>query len=350
MSNPTELTDLDRLEALARAATPGPWSWWTSNSILRLSADDGIDGGVLHAYSHRGYADICCGESDRAFIAAANPAAVLALIELARRAQPEGEAPQADTIDTPEFRDLLHTVQALFIGDASAAKAALIAHIDARIAPAAQHAESGALEAELKRRMATYAAGHEAAVEYLRSELEKARAALTAQSQDTGLLKLALEQAKSRIAQADARIEELEAAQSQGAQPSLAALDQAWKLGLKADVDGWADLRAQQAAAPGALAVIPVSAIQEIVDTKYPVSRNDYTSVNSILKKLEAAIAAAPSAPGTPEAPGLPGQTDEEAYAGSGYHHVMSLDTFKTFRREYENRAAQLDGGQGDGA
>ncbi|GEM_PF-4341687 len=98
MSNPTELPDLDlnHLEALARAATPGPWSWWTSNSVLRLTGDDGIDGGVLHAYSHRGHADICCGESDRAFMVAANPAAVLALIALARRAQPEGEAPQAE--------------------------------------------------------------------------------------------------------------------------------------------------------------------------------------------------------------------------------------------------------------
>ena len=87
--------NLDHLEALARAANPGPWKWWTSNSVLRLSAADGIDGGVLRAHSHRGHADICCGESDRAFITAANPAAVLALIALARRAQPEGEATQA---------------------------------------------------------------------------------------------------------------------------------------------------------------------------------------------------------------------------------------------------------------
>jgi hypothetical protein len=91
-----ELPDLDHLEALARAANPGPWEWWTSNSVLRLSAADGIDGGVLQAYSHRGGSNICCGMSDRAFIAAANPAAVLTLIALARRAQPEGEAPQAE--------------------------------------------------------------------------------------------------------------------------------------------------------------------------------------------------------------------------------------------------------------
>jgi len=41
--------------------------------------------------------------------------------------------------------------------------------------------ESGSLEAELKRRMDVFAAGHEAAVDYIRSELEKARAALAAQ-------------------------------------------------------------------------------------------------------------------------------------------------------------------------
>jgi len=110
-----ELPDLDHLEALARAANPGPWEWWTSNSVLRLSAADGIDGGVLQAYSHRGGSNICCGMSDRAFIAAANPAAVLALIALARRARPYatggtvpgglhlvGEAPQATCTVPPE--------------------------------------------------------------------------------------------------------------------------------------------------------------------------------------------------------------------------------------------------------
>ena len=102
---PPELLDLDKLEALARAANPGPWKWWTSNSVLRLSAADGIDGGVLHAYSHRGHADICCGESDRAFIAAANPAGVLALIALARAAlahQPAQE--QASTTRVTETK------------------------------------------------------------------------------------------------------------------------------------------------------------------------------------------------------------------------------------------------------
>ena len=106
-NNTTRLSgeqNLDHLEALARAATPGPWAWWTSNSVLRLTGDDGIDGGVLHAYARRDHADICCGESDRAFIAAANPAAVLELIALARRAAPvsapiAGDAPLRAALD-----------------------------------------------------------------------------------------------------------------------------------------------------------------------------------------------------------------------------------------------------------
>jgi len=104
--------------------------------------------------------------------------------------QTEGEAPQADW---QAYALNLHAVMER--GYKSLASAAMCQTRDGEAAwyamgealavmpPAAQHAETGALEAELKRRMATYAAGHEAAVEYLRSELEKARAALAAQSQ-----------------------------------------------------------------------------------------------------------------------------------------------------------------------
>jgi len=91
-----ELPDLDHMEALARAATPGPWCWWTSNSTLRLTGADGRDGGVLYGYARQGDGDVNCAPNNQAFIAAANPAAVLALIALARRAQPECEAPQAE--------------------------------------------------------------------------------------------------------------------------------------------------------------------------------------------------------------------------------------------------------------
>ena len=75
--------DLVKLRELAQAATLGPWEWWTSNSVLRLTGADGRDGGVLYAYAraHAGHADVQCSAEDQAFIAAANPAAILALLD-----------------------------------------------------------------------------------------------------------------------------------------------------------------------------------------------------------------------------------------------------------------------------
>ena len=83
---PVAQIDLSHLEQLARAATRGPWSWWTSNSTLRLTGGDGRDGGVLYGYVHSGDGDVYCSEQNQAFIAATNPAAVLELIALARAA------------------------------------------------------------------------------------------------------------------------------------------------------------------------------------------------------------------------------------------------------------------------
>lgn len=51
--------------------TPGPWEWWTSNSIRRLSAG-GRDGNVLHAVRlHDGFADVQVSDADAHLIAAA---------------------------------------------------------------------------------------------------------------------------------------------------------------------------------------------------------------------------------------------------------------------------------------
>lgn len=83
---------LDKLEALARAATPGPWSWWTSNSTLRLTGADGRDGGVLYGYVHAGDGDVYCSDANQAFIAAANPAMFTTLVAQARAAQPQPSA------------------------------------------------------------------------------------------------------------------------------------------------------------------------------------------------------------------------------------------------------------------
>ena len=56
--------------------TPGPWQWWTSNSLKRLTSHaggrSGKDGGVLHAYRCTdGVADIAVSEADMALISAA---------------------------------------------------------------------------------------------------------------------------------------------------------------------------------------------------------------------------------------------------------------------------------------
>jgi len=95
--------DHTNLRALALAATPGPWTWWTSNSYRRLSSDaTRKDGDVLRGVAQRdGHPDIACSEADRAYIAAANPAAILVLLaELERehRARCEAEAIAGDTL------------------------------------------------------------------------------------------------------------------------------------------------------------------------------------------------------------------------------------------------------------
>ena len=78
--------NLAELERLARAATPGPWEWWTSNSFRRLSARR--DGDVLCAVSCRdGVPDIKGSEANKDFIAGANPETVLALIERLKEAR-----------------------------------------------------------------------------------------------------------------------------------------------------------------------------------------------------------------------------------------------------------------------
>jgi hypothetical protein len=78
------MIDLDELKRLAQAATTGPWKWWTSNSELRLTGADQKDGGVLHAYKHSTWADISCSVANQDFIAAANPAVILKLIDEVR--------------------------------------------------------------------------------------------------------------------------------------------------------------------------------------------------------------------------------------------------------------------------
>jgi hypothetical protein len=75
--------DYDELRAaIAAGPTEGKWNWWTSNSYNRLSTDaDCRDGGVLRAVKYSdGVAGIEGREEDLAYIAAANPETIAALL------------------------------------------------------------------------------------------------------------------------------------------------------------------------------------------------------------------------------------------------------------------------------
>jgi hypothetical protein len=111
--------NLDHLEALAKAATPGPWHWVNpgNDQPRKLGEWRASLRTVQQFNTHRGDtlpkfivdAEEIRDENMDAnanFIAAANPAAVLALIQLARRAQPEGEAPQADDTVIARLADI----------------------------------------------------------------------------------------------------------------------------------------------------------------------------------------------------------------------------------------------------
>lgn len=90
--------DLDELERLARAATPGPWTWDNAkgNEAFHLegAADNYDDREILHAISGTIYSEhssdpACIGvaEKHKAYISAVNPTVILELIERVRRAE-----------------------------------------------------------------------------------------------------------------------------------------------------------------------------------------------------------------------------------------------------------------------
>jgi len=99
-----ELLDLDKLEALARAATPGEWKALPHGRVVggplrhyvngSAKAQIASFGVTFHEQAPEDEPERQQANAD--FAAAANPEQVLALIALARRAQPEGEAPQAE--------------------------------------------------------------------------------------------------------------------------------------------------------------------------------------------------------------------------------------------------------------
>lgn len=76
--------DLERLKALALAATPGPWDWdgrtVDEDGYVHIPECSYLVGLICLAGSYEGYQEDCD------YIAAANPAVVLALLEQLTRA------------------------------------------------------------------------------------------------------------------------------------------------------------------------------------------------------------------------------------------------------------------------
>lgn len=90
MTDIEKSNDLEELRSIALAATPGPWNWVGDLSMNEASLESPSEEGyVLSAYGlhTEGFVDV--GESDAAFIAAANPATVLALLDRLEAAERE---------------------------------------------------------------------------------------------------------------------------------------------------------------------------------------------------------------------------------------------------------------------
>lgn len=150
-------TDLQKLKELAQAATPGPWTPCEPSgedsgnrpgeqyhwSVRCPSKPPAISHQLCRLSSINSNEDV-----DAAFIAAANPAAVLDLVALAERAVSPAESVQS--VDMPELHNLLSaSYTAAYLGDGpkqEAADALLFAHIDASRASAHAEGRRSALE------------------------------------------------------------------------------------------------------------------------------------------------------------------------------------------------------------
>lgn len=97
------MTDLTQLEALARAATPGEWHVWGDTDITAVHVESTVAGDTYTIAVAEGWNGN--GKANAAYIAAANPAAILALIERVRVA--EADATDANTA----FRTLAQSIE-----------------------------------------------------------------------------------------------------------------------------------------------------------------------------------------------------------------------------------------------
>jgi hypothetical protein len=80
--------DTNKLREIAERATPGPWAWWTSYCVKRLTTGGGPDGGGLHATMVRQvHVDTACSPADMDHLAPFDPTTVLALLDQVEQLQ-----------------------------------------------------------------------------------------------------------------------------------------------------------------------------------------------------------------------------------------------------------------------
>ena len=76
------MIDIDKIEALAKAAPSGQWEVWTSNSWRRVYANQGREQVrvIEPAVSHDRWPDLMFGEGVREYLEGVTPDAILELI------------------------------------------------------------------------------------------------------------------------------------------------------------------------------------------------------------------------------------------------------------------------------
>ena len=286
-----ELSHLDHLEALARAATPGPCAYQEDSDVYtHIARPVQSPGNIVRHYAQDTSGVV---EANARFTAGANPAAVLALIALARRAQPEGEAPQAEPsklyVEARECSSCLH----VGINDSSDTLAACHSCDWNGPSPAEDHCpgcdQDGCMGAACPKCGAIYKLLAETNIAATLSPLCGAQHA---------------ESGNESIRQHEA----IEAAVDQwypkrdsphaSVNDKIGAVRLAFRKGYRAA------LAAQQAAAPGSLDWVNdvVRDVAELPDRDSLPGREDMmlVTVNELHDIIERH---APSAPGTPEAP-----------------------------------------------